>query len=743
MIIAISWPSGIQSQSSGVRGVVQDRSNREPLASASVRIGVEGVIADYNGHFSMILSPGSHTLEVTYVGYQKKTIELAITPGNWSEVVVSLELSDNLLQTAVISDSRYSKALSESSISMEVIKSSLIEHLNATSVDEVLDKVPGVSMVGDQANIRGGAGYSYGAGSRVLLMINDLPALQADAGFPNWDDIPVENIEQIEVIKGAASATYGSSALNGLIHVRTRYAKSDPITKASIFYNPVLPPRDPAQRWWRASPFTSGISFSHARKIGKWDIVAGAYGFKSKSYNETNQAQYGRLNGSVQYRITDRWLAGMHFNMNKRKSNSFFYWKDGVSSLYRPDSLTKSMSNSFRYHIDPYMTYFDRANNKHALRSRIYIVANHANNNQSNSSTLVYNEYQFQRQFQAENVFASGGLVYNYNTTNSDLFSRIPFRSGTLGVYGQLDKKIKNHTTVTVGWRFENYRLHRPEIFAADTLVGGVRKEQKSLWRFGINSKLVKESYLRASWGEGFRFPTLAEQFILTSFGSTFISPNPKLKSERGWNAEIGIKQGFKLSHHTKGYLDAAIFWSKYRDMMEFVFTGFVKGFQSQNIGNTDIKGFELSGAASSTIGDHHITAMTGYTYIQPLFANFTDEDNRRSSVDYNILKYRSKHLFKIDLEDQLGDWIIGTGLLYTSKMAAIDAIFELVIRGLKQYRETHGGFTLLDFRLARTWHEYTFNLILKNLLNTEYTTRPAIMEAPRNLTLKIDYRFK
>ena len=79
-------------------------------------------------------------------------------------------------------------------------------------------------------------------------MIDDLPALQADAGYPNWDDIPVENINQIEVIKGAASAIYGSAALNGLIHVRTNYATATPVTKASVFYNFTMTPKDKSQK---------------------------------------------------------------------------------------------------------------------------------------------------------------------------------------------------------------------------------------------------------------------------------------------------------------------------------------------------------------------------------------------------------------------------------------------------------------------------------------------------------------
>lgn len=724
----------------GLRGRVLDESSGEVLAGATVKIGERGTFTDLGGFFQIELEPGHYSVEFSYVGYENSRIDIEVIESGWTDSTYLLIPQIGILETAVISDSRFNKPLGESSVSIEVLKRNLIDHLNSTSVDEILDKVPGINMIGDQANIRGGSGFSYGAGSRVLLMLNEVPALQADAGYPNWDDIPVENIEQIEVIKGASSAIYGSSALNGLIHIRTAYAKSDPVTQVSIFYNPVLPPRDRTQQWWTRAPYTSGLSLSHSRKAGKWDLVGGAYGYHSRSYNQSSKAAYQRFNGSVQYHVTDRLSVGTHFNLNSRESNSFFYWKDGVHAFFQPDSLTLSQSNSLRYHIDPFITYFDHSGNKHSLRSRIYVVDNNVSSGQSNSSTLVYNEYQFQKNWGRSNWMTTAGVVSAHNSTNSQLFSRIPFKSENLAVYLQAEKKFSQRTTLSFGWRMENFRLHRPEVFAGDTLRGGIKKELKNLFRFGLNTRVEKATFLRASWGQGFRFPTLAEQFISTSFGSTFISANPRLKSETGWTAEIGVKQGFKI-HSFQGYMDAALFMSRYRDMMEFVFTGFVRGFQSQNIGNTDIRGFELTTGGGANLGKHHWSVIGGYTFIRPRFVEFTEEDNRRSSADFNILKYRSRHLFKLDIEDAFGDWIIGTGALYTSRMEAIDAIFELVITGLKAFRETHHGFMVFDLRLARKWKPFTFNLILKNVFNEEYSSRPALMDAPRNLTFKVDYK--
>lgn len=727
------------SQTSGIKGKIIDNNNGEVLVAATIKAGDRGVVTDENGNYELKLEPGNYILEYSYVGYELIKRNLAVADNEWLIQNISMQSAENILATAVISESRYSKPITASTISVEVIKNSLIDHLNSTSVESVLNKVPGIIMVGDQANIRGGAGYSYGAGSRVLLMINDVPALQADAGYSNWDDIPVENIEQIEVIKGAASAIYGSSALNGLVNVRTKYAKSEPVTKISSYYLAVMPPKNKSQQWWTHAPFTTGINISHAQKLDKLDLVLGSFIQKSNSHNETANSTYGRLNGSINYRFTDRLSAGFHFNANKRKSNSFFYWRDGVNAIYRPDSSTLSNSDSYRYHIDPFITYFDKNNNRHSLRSRIYVVNNNVSGGKSNSSTMYFNEYAFQRNFEKQKWVISAGLVDIFNESNSDLFSRLPFKSDNKAIYSQVEKKIEENTSITAGWRFEKYKLTRPEIFEGDTLRGGIKRDQRHLFRVGLNSKIMKGTFLRASWGQGFRFPTLAELFIVTNFGSTSISPNPKLQSETGWNTELGLKQIIARGKST-AFLDAAIFWSRYENMMEFVFTGFVKGFQSQNIGHTDIKGYELSIGGNTVINRHTISILGGYTYIHPVFRNFTEEDNRRSSADFNILKYRSKHMLKLDLDDHFGKWTVGSGFLYSSRMEAIDAIFELVIWGLKEYRKTHGGYFIQDFRIARTLNKFTFNLIGKNIWNEEYTTRPAISEAPRNITFKIDY---
>ena len=115
-----------------------------------------------------------------------------------------------------------------------------------------------MDILDGQPGIRGGAGYSYGAGSRVLVLLDDLPILTGDAGDVKWDYLPVENVGQIEIIKGASSVLYGSSALNGVFNIRTAYPASKPETYLNTFMGVYLDPKRTEMIWWDKQPIMGG-----------------------------------------------------------------------------------------------------------------------------------------------------------------------------------------------------------------------------------------------------------------------------------------------------------------------------------------------------------------------------------------------------------------------------------------------------------------------------------------------------
>ncbi len=131
----------------------------------------------------------------------------------------------------MVSADRIEKRVAELSVSMNIVKPSVISQNHITEIQELINKTSGIEVLDGQASIRGGSGFSYGAGSRVLALIDGLPMLSADAGNIKWQYLPLENLAQIEIIKGASSVMYGSSALNGIINFRTADADIIPVTQ--------------------------------------------------------------------------------------------------------------------------------------------------------------------------------------------------------------------------------------------------------------------------------------------------------------------------------------------------------------------------------------------------------------------------------------------------------------------------------------------------------------------------------
>lgn len=742
-----------------MKGVVRDQETQEPLIGANVLIDSQGATTDVNGRFSLSLSPASYELRISYIGYSTYLQAVDLSAGDSVDLTINLEPESTVLKTATITTGKYRKPLGEVTVSLEVLQPRLIENTNKTSLDQAVEKVPGVRVIDGQANIRGGSGFSQGAGSRVLLLLNDVPILQADAGFPNWSDIPIEIIDQVEVVKGAASSLYGSSAMNGIINVRTTYAGSDPVTKASVFGTTFFAPQDKRLKWWDAAPYNAGASFTHKQRFDQLDLVLGGYYFNEESYNKEAHLKYGRFSWSTRYRITDRLAVGLNGTINKGNRNSFFYWSSDTTA-YIGQPGTFSQNDRFRTNLDPFVTYFDQAGNRHRLLGRIYRVDNNITEGRANESWQYYGEYQFQRQFTGLDLVTTAGFVYTGAGISAELYGDTTFTSRNFAGYVQLDKKFFDKLNLSAGFRYENNLLINPGFeFERGVVEPSEEREAKPVFRFGANYQAFEYTYLRGAYGQGYRFPTIAEKFIVTDVGGFFVEPNPELQSETGWSAELGIKQGFKISSF-EGFLDISAFLYKYEDMMEYnlVRSGFAGGqaaFRSTNIGGTTIKGYEVTIAGRGNFFGLPTNILAGYTFIDPTFDEFDPNfeglpetqgqiNAANSSLDENFLKYRSGHLVKVDLESQWKSFSFGLESFYASDMEAIDAIFNIIVPGLRRFREENDqGYNIYNFRAAyRFADHYKLSLILNNAFNLEYSVRPGLMDAPRNLTARFDVEF-
>lgn len=755
--------------------LVKDSVQQEPLTGVTVRYNQTGTRTNLNGRAEIKLTEGQHTLALSYTGYQDYNLNLNGKSGEQQTKTVLLSPKTTELNVTTVSGSRFEKRISEEIVSIEVLRPNLIQSRADNQMDDALQRVPGVDVVENQVNIRGGSGWSYGAGSRVLVMVDDMPMLTGDAADAKWDFLPIENCEQIEILKGAASCLYGSSALNGVINFRTGYAKSKPKTKVMLFNGLYGNPRDKDWIWWdKQQPGFQGGYFSHAQKIGALDVVLGSAWYSEDSYlqGDLNRRLRGNFNLRYRSKKVSGLTVGLNGNLQHNKSQTFFFWQpDSVQGdkFLQPfggldiTTTTINKNRGMRGNLDPYISYYSRNGSKHTLRTRWFRSKNDiVEKSQSALSDTYYGEYQFQHVISKKgsaldqlNVVA--GMVGSYSDVTGLLYGAHTIFNAA--PYLQLEKKFKKLWT-NVGVRYE--------INAVDTY----RVERRPVFRTGINYELTPYSFLRASFGQGYRYPSIAERFVETSFGASRVFKNPDLRSETGWSTEIGLKTAYKVKNWL-GFIDIAAFWMEYQDMMEFNFGLFVPkdsqltpnnfanfiGFKSINVGRSRINGIDLS-----VMGEGKITSVikgrfiAGYTLMNPILLKPDSFILRNISGETNTLKYRYRHSVKFDVEGSYKKWIWGNTVTYNSFMQNIDEAFEAtkptqnglggalfqlgtdLPRTIHTFRQKYNKGTLLwDTRLA-----YQFNpqiklaFVVKNVLNTIYTERPALIGPLRNFTLQL-----
>jgi outer membrane cobalamin receptor len=735
-------------QKAFIAGKITEKGSPLGLLGATILLDSSRVeIADTTGSYFFETNPGTHFLDFNFVGYVPKHYVIRIIPNDTVFLDVSLDTEIRLLDEIVVSAGKYEQKLSDVVVSMDIIKADHITATNTTSIETLISQSPGIDVLDGQPRIRGGSGYSYGAGSRVMVMIDGLPILTPDAGDIKWDYLPVENISQIEIIKGASSTLYGSSALNGVINIRTAYPGNKPLTKVILFNGLYMNPQREELIWWDSRPVFTGASIYHSRKIGNLDLVCGYNGFSDDGYREKEFERRHRFNVNLLYRSrkTKGLSIGINSNFMTTDKADFFLWQDADSGAYRQNTSAVFKLNGTRINVDPYIEYYNHKGSHHSLKTRYFSVDNNFSERpeKNNEASLYYGEYKYLKNFR-KHFDLTLGATTSYSQINSALYEN--HTSLNTAVYSQFDADVKK-LKISLGIRFETYQLD------------DAWENSKPVFRTGINYHAAQYTFVRASFGQGYRFPSIAEKYTSTSLSSVNIFPNPELKSENGWSAEIGIKQGLHVQQWN-GFLDLSVFRSMYKDMIEFTF-GVYKpdsvliptldyvGFKALNIGNASITGFEITLNGEGKIFNLPVILQAGYTYIYPVDLDYNANDSTFSESG-RILKYRYQHSVKADIEFSWKKLSTGFTFIYNSVMKNIDQVFtdpfmgNLILPGYPEYRLSHmTGYFLADHRFAyNPTEKISISLITKNLFNKEYIGRPGDLSAPRNIALQLSVSF-
>lgn len=745
LFLAILWPcctahwACAQQSPTGQRfklyGTVREAAGQKsPLIGVNVWVQAVapqaslGTTTDAQGRYELLLPQGQYVIRFSYVGFESQSLQGEISQN--TTIDVALRHSADELSAVVVTAGRFEQRTEEVTVSMEVVRPSALHRNAITRFDDALDRVPGVQMVNGQLNIRGTSGFSYGAGSRVQVLVDDMPLLAGDAGDAKWSFIPIENISQIEVVKGAASALYGSAALGGIINLRTAYPTETPRTEAQFFSFLHDAPRDFFKTPYRRSDGRnqSGLGLLHSRQIGRNDLTIGVFAVNDEGYRIGEFSRRIRGNIHWRHRLGERVSFSLSTNAMTDTFGNFFFWENDTLAFF-PSPGTNDNQRSMRWTLDPCIYYYGLNGQKTTLRNRYYLTDNRGDSSRNTRGEVYFTELQHQRNI-LPGLVATAGLLHQYNFVNSGILYGLR-SSRNLAAYVQADHKI-GRFNYSLGLRIEQF------------VIDSNPPLRYPVVRLGLNYRAASFTWLRASFGQGFRTPSIAERYVRGVAGPVEVFPNPSLSTETGWSAETGIKQIWKWGAWT-GLTDLALFWTQYFNMIEFRFGFYPQGagFQARNLDNRSsmIRGIELTTGATGSWRGFKFNGQLGYTYIQPIewYQPIPDRPDILLKED---LKYRTPHVFRSDVTLRRGRFDAGSNLRFNSFMTAIDTEFETLISGVAPFRTRRAsGDLIIDLRMGYDLrHDINISVLVRNVGNRDYMIVPGNIGPPRTWGIQLRY---
>ncbi len=720
--------TNLLSQSSGhgtIEGRITNATDGTPIIGATVLLQgtVLGATTDINGKLKIINVPhGKHVISISMIGFRKERREISIEENKTYPINITLNETALQSEEVVITASKRPQSLEEVPVSISVMDGRDIEKRSIVSLDQALRYIPGVNMTESQVNVRGSSGYSRAFGTRVLILVDGIALLTGDSGEIKYDAIPMYAIERIEVVKGAGSALYGSSALGGVINVITKIPRENFI-QARLYSGFYDDPRYSEWKWWiNGFKVFNGIDIQRGGVMNSFSYLISAGVRNNRGYRLHDDDFRWNVNAKTWFEISPVKNLNVGINYTNDDRGNWIFWRDLKNALVPPltTDLTERIKSTKFQATSQYRQTVDD-NFAFAIKVNYYRTSFDTRSDTSDfsfrpltrtQSTAQLFGLEWQGSYLAtEKHFLTFGVDGSYSHVDALTYGK---KYGfAIAFYSQDDYKILDGINLSLGVR--------GDLTGIDTS----KSEGRVNPRVGLAWTLFSTTTLRASLGTGFRAPSIAEKYAAASGSGVTTKPNPELKSESSVSFEIGAKHQI----NTNMSLDAALFQSDYHDLVEPALDPKDGRIYFDNVSRARIRGFEV-GIQSSWL-NRILTANLGYTYIYP-----------RDLIVNKILKYRPRHLFYANGAISFLDFVFEADFRYLSRVEEIDDVIGIFVRDADKRVETF----VTDLRLSYNFLSLSLPLratfAVNNLFNYNYVEIVGNLSPIRNFVLTIETRF-
>ena len=562
-----------------IAGHVIEKGTEASLSFATILIleTGEGTISDENGNFIFKKIPeGVYTLRVQLMGYITQEKKVKVSKDYAVDIHFDMEEEGLLIDEVVVSANRNEVSRKVAPVVVNVMGAKLFESVNSTDLSKALNFQSGLRVENNcqncgfpQVRINGLEGpYSQ-------ILINSRPIISALSGVYGLEQIPVNMIDRVEVVRGGGSALFGANAVGGTINIITK---------------------DPVNNSFQVSSTLSNMN-------GKvWEQYMGANASLVSQDNVYGIAVYQSYRNRNPYDADDDGFS----EIGKLNMNTF-----GIRTYYRPTQFGRL---SLEYHTT---NEFRRGGNKFDLEpfeTDITEQTKHVINSGGLTYDLFWKEYKHKLSFFTSAQHVDRNSYYGAQQDPNAYGKTKDLTWVVGGMYtGNFDKVLFAPSQFTAGIEYQNDDLHdvmtgynrdlKQVVRIASayiqnewkmdklSLLAGFRLDEHNLIENPIFSPRVNMLYkpsdkvqARLTWSTGFRAPQAYDEDLhITAVGGegVLISLADGLKPEKSNSFSGSIDWSSSIGHFQTNLL------------IEGFYTSLDDVFYLQNIG-TDVNGNSL-----------------------------------------------------------------------------------------------------------------------------------------------------
>jgi len=508
----------------------------------------------------------------------------------------------NLDQILVVGD-RSNVKIKESTIPSGVLSKTELESLPIRNLADALEYLPGITFGNLDASghipipiIRGF--YGGGEAEYVLLLVDGIPVNDFNNGIADWNIIPVNHIEKIELIRGGGSSAYGDLAIGGVINVVTKrnilknnYSVS---VKNDLYNRRALNLNTDYQK--NLNSIGLNISQENAesyREHSKYkkNTYSGSY---RRLFNLTNALninfKYDELNLENSGALTQDLLNEDHLQSHSMYENDYRAYN--------------KFSGTIQYSLgsDNRITILSGFRTLDQDETRTLQLTSDIGDSQfeEQTSTVFWNQLQYHRALKNLRILIGIDSEYGFFTSNYfDIQNKQKLSGGSgtgnkLGLYLQTKRKIADKVDIIAVLRLDNINNDGK----IDSSEQNMNLSYQYSPRIGvsyqyINSKVL-EGYIFSNWSKAFKSPTLDQLFDSRqiNFGYYNINySNSSLLPQESDNIDIGLNQKIILKNNIYGELSIVLYSMYIENEIDFDISTFKYG----NISESIHRGIEAS----------------------------------------------------------------------------------------------------------------------------------------------------